>query len=147
MLNYINTLLYNHETVKMMFIFSVVSFFAILLLLPIAIVMIPENYFIHHKRNNSMEKKKNVIFHYLFLIGKNILGAILFIAGLFMFFFPGQGLVTMLVGLMLLNFPGKEKLEFKIIKIPSVLKAINWIRIKADKCVLEVVEPEEFPKS
>ena len=45
---------------------------------------------------------------------------------------PGQGLLTILVGLMLSDYPGKFKLEKKIIKTNLILKTINWYRNKSN---------------
>jgi hypothetical protein len=36
-------------------------------------------------------------------------------------------------GLLLINYPGKYKLEQKLLEIPSVFRALNWIRVKANK--------------
>ena len=41
---------------------------------------------------------------------------------------PGQGVLTILAGLALLDFPGKRALELKILKRPSILGAVNWLR-------------------
>jgi len=46
---------------------------------------------------------------------------------------PGQGLLTIVTGLLLINYPGKYKLEQKLVAIPSVFRALNWIRVKANK--------------
>ncbi len=46
---------------------------------------------------------------------------------------PGQGLLTILLGVMLLDFPGKRRLEFKIISRPKVFRAINRLRARFDK--------------
>ena len=45
---------------------------------------------------------------------------------------PGQGLLTILVGLMLSDYPGKFKLRKRIIKTNLVLKTINWYRTKSN---------------
>jgi hypothetical protein len=58
-----------------------------------------------------------------------------------MLLLPGQGLITILIGLMFLNFPGKLALERRIIQQPTLLRAINWIRAKADKPVLQAPKP------
>jgi hypothetical protein len=42
---------------------------------------------------------------------KNVLGAVLILAGVTMLFFPGQGIITILVGITLLNFPGEMALD------------------------------------
>ena len=59
---------------------------------------------------------------------KKILGALLVILGLLMLFTPGQGLVTLLVGLLLMNFPGKYQLERWLVGRPGVMNALNWLR-------------------
>ena len=51
---------------------------------------------------------------------------------------PGQGLFTIIIGLMLSNYPGKYFIERKFIALPSVLKTINWLRKKSNKPPLEV---------
>ena len=64
------------------------------------------------------------------LIGKNIagyatvaLGIVLALPGV-----PGQGLLLILIGLTLLNFPGKRRLERQLIRRASVLRVINRLR-------------------
>jgi len=42
---------------------------------------------------------------------KNLLGVLLFMLGLIMLVTPGQGILTLLFGLMLMNFPGKYRVE------------------------------------
>ena len=66
-------------------------------------------------------------------IAKIILGVALLICGIVMLVLPGQGLITMLIGLSLLPFPGKDKLEQRILVRQSVRSSLNWIRLKAKK--------------
>jgi len=51
---------------------------------------------------------------------------------------PGQGILTILIGLSLLDFPGKRNLELKLIRLRTVRKAINWIRARAQQPPLEL---------
>jgi hypothetical protein len=44
---------------------------------------------------------------------------------------PGQGLLTIFLGLFVMNFPGKRALEVLFLRIPGVLRRLNWIRAKA----------------
>jgi hypothetical protein len=74
----------------------------------------------------------------LSIIIKNILGYALIIGGILMLVLPGQGLFTIMIGLMLSNYPGKYFIEKRFIAIPSVLKTINWLRKKSDKPPLEI---------
>jgi hypothetical protein len=43
---------------------------------------------------------------------------------------PGQGILTMLIGISLVDFPGKRQLERKLIGQPAVLNTINRVREK-----------------
>ena len=65
------------------------------------------------------------------LIGKNLLGAILLAGGLIMLFVPGQGLLTMAMGLLLLDYPGKFALERRVARQRSVQSGLNWLRARA----------------
>ena len=55
-----------------------------------------------------------------------------------MLILPGQGLFTIIIGLLLSNYPGKYKIEKKVIGIPSVLKSINWLRKKTNKPPIKI---------
>ena len=93
---------------------------------------IPHDYFLDDKRGISKYKNKNPIFWIITLALKNIIGYCLIMGGILMLVLPGQGLLTILVGLMLSDYPGKFKLEKRIIKTNLVLKTINWYRIKSN---------------
>lgn len=73
-----------------------------------------------------------------------------------MLFTPGPGVLTILIGVMLLNFPGKRRLERKLVERPRVLEAINRLRARFGKAplILEVGQdqtgrrgPREMVKS
>ena len=51
---------------------------------------------------------------------------------------PGQGLFTIFMGLILSNYPGKYKLERKLISILGILKLVNWLGEKANKPPLDI---------
>jgi hypothetical protein len=51
---------------------------------------------------------------------------------------PGQGLLTILMGLALTNFPGKYTLERRLVRLPSVAGGLNRIRALAGKPELEI---------
>lgn len=93
--------------------------------------LIPSDYFI--KRNAPKLKTNNIFLWYLILIIKNILGYSLIIGGIMMLVLPGQGLFTIIIGLMLSNYPGKYYIEKRFIEIPAIFKSINWLRAKSNK--------------
>ncbi len=70
------------------------------------------------------------------MIAKNLLGYIFVVAGTLMLVLPGQGLLTILVGIMFLNFRGKYELERWIVSRQPVLGSINWIRRRAGRAPL-----------
>ena len=66
-------------------------------------------------------------------MGKNLIGYGLIVAGLLMLFLPGQGILTLVMGLLLVDYPGKFRLERKLVKTPAILNSLNWLRKKAKK--------------
>jgi hypothetical protein len=74
------------------------------------------------------------------IIGKNILGILLVVLGIILSIpgVPGQGLLTVLLGIMLLDFPGKSRLEQKLLSRPSIVKTINRVRERFKKPPLEL---------
>jgi hypothetical protein len=62
-----------------------------------------------------------------------VAGWFLVTAGVAMLFLPGQGLITLLIGLTIISFPGKHRLFRHLIRKPKLQKALNWIRAKRDK--------------
>ena len=92
---------------------------------------IPYDYFLNDKREMSHYKDNNPILWIITLALKNLVGYCLILGGILMLILPGQGLLTILVGLMLSDYPGKFKLEKRIIKTSLVLKTVNWYRAKS----------------
>ena len=93
--------------------------------------LIPEDYFINKK--DSKIKTSNIFIWYIVLIFKNLIGYSLILGGIMMLVLPGQGLFTIIIGLMMSNYPGKYIIEKKFIAIPTILKSINWLRRKSNK--------------
>jgi UPF0716 family protein affecting phage T7 exclusion len=61
------------------------------------------------------------------------LGFVLLIAGIIMLITPGQGVISIVLGLFLMEFPGKRNLELKLINNDATFKTLNWLRSKAGK--------------
>ena len=101
------------------------------------IAQIPEDYFLRSKRQPSKWREQKPILRFVVMFGKNLIGLSLIIGGLLMLFLPGQGLLTVVTGLLLVNYPGKYKLEQKLSSMPSIFRALNWIRLKANKPPLQ----------
>jgi hypothetical protein len=73
-------------------------------------------------------------------IGKNLAGLVVVALGIIMALpgVPGQGILTALIGLTLLDFPGKRALERKLIARQPVMKAINRLRSRFHRPALEL---------
>lgn len=120
--------------------FSVVSFFATLIAIPFIVARIPTEYFIRDHKKSAGDNRRTPL-NLFWLVLKNILGVIFILAGLAMLVLPGQGVLTMLLGIMLMNFPGKLALERYFIRQPTVFKALNWMRARANRPALIVDVP------
>ena len=102
------------------------------------VAQIPENYFLHETRHPSLWKVKTPILRLMILVIKNVLGAFLIIGGLMMLVLPGQGLLTIVTGFLFVDYPGKFKLERKMVSYPAILNSLNWIRSKSNKAPLKI---------
>lgn len=107
---------------------GVVSLVATILLLPFLVVRIPPDYFRHQHRHPGSPGYRHPVVHHAIVLFKNSLGVVLILAGIAMLVLPGQGLLTLLIGLMLTDFPGKYSMEKRLVAQPGVLKAVNWLR-------------------
>lgn len=107
------------------------SLVATVLLMPFLAVRIPPDYFRHRHRTHDYARDRHPLVHHTLVVLKNALGIALILAGLAMLLLPGQGLLTLLIGLMLTDFPGKYTLEKRLIGQPGVLRGVNWLRARA----------------
>jgi len=100
----------------------------------VVLIKLPDTYF---KASHGREfwAERHPVLRWSGLIGKNLLGAFLVLLGIVMSLpgVPGQGVLTILLGVMLLDFPGKRGLELKLVSRPKVLHTINRIRQKFDR--------------
>ena len=116
---------------------SAVFFIGTLIAIPFILVRLPPNYFDERHPRRWMPNR-NPVLRLLGLIVKNAVGAVFLAVGIALLFLPGQGILTILLGISLMDFPGKRYCERKIVGQPAVLKAINALRAKYDKPPLTV---------
>lgn len=114
-------------------LFSVITFIASLLIIPVIVSRIPDDYFVNRERYRSQFKRLHPVAYIALLIVKNLFGGLIVLSGIAMLVLPGQGILTVLIGISLMNFPGKYTLERRLVSQPRVFKAINWIRKRAGK--------------
>ncbi len=119
---------------------SVFMFVGTLIAIPVILMRLPADYFDVRKPRPWMENHHPIL-RLLGHIVKNVVGAIFLFAGFLMLFLPGQGVLTMLIGLSLIEFPGKRRVEAKIVGQSTVLSTINAMRAKFDKPPL-IIAPD-----
>jgi hypothetical protein len=63
---------------------------------------------------------------------RNLLGLALMLVGVLLALpgIPGQGFLTVLIGLMLVDFPGRRRLERRLVAWPGVLATMNRVRAR-----------------
>jgi hypothetical protein len=99
----------------------------------IAIVRLPADYFsrpgppVQHTRTSTLRR-----------IARNLLGILLIAVGVVLSVpgIPGQGVLTILLGVMLVDFPGRWKAERWLVSRPGVLATMNTLRRKFGKPAL-----------
>jgi hypothetical protein len=112
--------------------FTVITIIASYGLIVIGMIKIPADYF-SSTYVREIKQDKHFSVRWAAFIIKNIVGFLLIIAGVVMIFTPGPGVPTILLGLILMDIPGKRPLEAKLIQRPMVLSAVNELRAKYNK--------------
>lgn len=112
---------------------SLLSAIATVLAMPWVVTRLPDDYFNHPERESWRQSNSEPLVALLLGLLKNAVGAVLLALGALMLFTPGQGLLTILAGLLLMNFPGKYRLERWLVQRPGVLRSLNWLRTRRGK--------------
>lgn len=115
------------------------SFFLNLAIVSVILVKLPKDHF-NKKRKTKFWSGPHPALNAAKVIGKNILGVLLVALGVVLSLpgVPGQGLLTILLGVMLLDFPGREHLEQKLLSRPAIVNTINRLRGRFGKPPLEL---------
>ena len=96
------------------------------------VVGLPSDFFV---RAQGTRPAHRVFLHLTLVVAKNLLGVIVCVAGFVMALplVPGPGVLFMLVGLGLVDFPGKRSLELRLLREPHVLSSVNKMRARFRK--------------
>jgi hypothetical protein len=124
----------------------VVSLAVTVLVLGGILIRLPATYFLdHHRRDLWIDHHPCI--RWTGILTKNALGLGLVLLGLLLSLpgVPGQGLLTILLGLILLDFPGKRHLERSILSRPGVLQRVNRLRRRYGRPPLCLQEPNAPP--
>lgn len=95
---------------------------------------LPADFFMHERRPLPLPGRA-LWLRLLVGLAKNLLGVALIGLGLVMSLpgVPGQGLLTILLGVMLVDFPGKHRVERALVRRRFVHTALNTLRRRFDR--------------
>lgn len=125
---------------------SFFTFFLSLLLIPWIVGMLSQDCFI---KLGSKEKHPRPLslLSLLITLLRHILGGLLILAGICMLFLPGQGLLTIILGGLMISFPGKERLINQLVAQPKMQRSMDWLRMKRGKTAFDwPVSREKVPR-
>ncbi len=133
------TSLVSTAALEFLFLLSIVGFVGSVIAIPWILIRLPRDYFCEsHPR--TWLKDRHPVLRLIALALKNFVGWILLLGGIAMLVLPGQGLLTILIGVSLMDFPGKRAIERKLVSRPLVLQAINRVRQRFDRPPLLIEE-------
>ncbi len=112
---------------------SLATFVLSLVALPWFVARLAPNHFEDPYPPRAAWRDEHPLVVLVLVVLKNTLGALLVLGGFAMLVLPGQGLLTMLAGLVLLDLPGKRAFERRLVARPRVLAALNWLRRRAGR--------------
>ena len=114
---------------------AVATFVGSLAAAGVALLFLPTDFFVRHSEPQLTRPQS--VGGWAWRIGHNIAGVVILIAGIVMIFTPGQGLLSILLGLILIDFPGKHAVVRRILRNGKVVAAANRWRAKFGKPALE----------
>ena len=124
----------------------VVTFTLSLLVVAVILVRLPATFFLDSPERGFWGERSRSI-RWAGVVLKNLAGVMLIVLGIALSLpgVPGQGALTILIGIILVDFPGKRRLERKIVGRPTVLAAINRLRARYNRpprVVEDAAKPE-----
>ncbi|WP_163336865.1 PGPGW domain-containing protein [Desulfopila sp. IMCC35008] len=112
---------------------SLITFCISLLCIPWLVSQLPQNYFQNPKnKKETVVSKSHISYPIIFLL-RNLIGFVLFTAGIAMLFLPGQGIITMIIGIGVMSFPYKQYLIYRATRPATIQSTMDWIRKKTGK--------------
>jgi hypothetical protein len=130
-------LLSDPTTAAIAFGSSLALFVICLIAAPIVIARLPADYFV--RPPGPARPTRHPLLRAARRTLQNLVGAALLVAGVAMLVLPGQGVLTILAALSLLEFPGKRKLQRRMLGLPGVTRVANAIRRRSGAPPLQLV--------
>lgn len=112
---------------------SLLTFFGSLIAIPWVIARLPTDFFIRHRELVAERHERYPALAVIIFLVRNTVGLLLLLAGIAMLVLPGQGIITMVIGISFMDFPWKQRLVDNLVRRPRVVQLLNWIRRKEKK--------------
>lgn len=109
---------------------SMILSLAGLMLVPFVIARLPADFFLRLTLPPAPVLHRP---HPARVIGRNLLGMLLVVLGALLVPLPGPGALVALLGLALVDFPGKRRFLAWVLRGPAVWRSINWLRRRAGR--------------
>ena len=107
---------------------SVITSMVSLLVIPWLISKLPSDFFAKMRADHKIGNNNSALYDLILILLRNIFGVAFLIGGILMLFMPGQGILTIFLGISIMVFPGKRRLVNLLIEQKSVQHSLNWIR-------------------
>ncbi len=101
---------------------------------------LPSDFFVRPSGPRKAPRSQRAL-RWALAVAKNLLGVVLLLAGFIMALplMPGPGVLFILVGLGLVDFPGKRALELRLLREPRVLSSVNKMRARFGRSPIQTV--------
>jgi hypothetical protein len=105
-----------------------------------ALARLPADYFVNPEAQRPIDR--HPVLKVLAILVRNVSGYFLIVLGVLLSLpgVPGQGLLTVLMGVLLIDFPGKHRFVRWLVTRRPILVAVNKLRAKAGQPPFEVEE-------
>ena len=99
---------------------------------------LPADYFVNPDARLPIDR--HPVLKALAVVTRNVIGYVLIALGIVLSLpgVPGQGLLTVLMGVMLIDFPGKHRFQRWLVTRRPILSAVNRLRARAGQPPFEV---------
>lgn len=126
--------------------FTVITAFVSLAMVTWVVVRLPADYFVS-ERSAGRWNQSHALIRWPMLILQHFFGVALIVLGIIMALpgVPGQGFLTVMVGVMMLEFPGKRRLEAWVLRRRGVSTGINKMRVRFGREPLQLDNPPAVP--
>jgi len=112
-------------------------------LLPLIILRLPSDFL---SGNGNVEKRRFPRMKFrsrFYAMNRNLIGGLLILAGFAMLLAPGQGMIFILVGLGVMDFPQKKEMLMCLARQRHVLGAINRFRERFHRSPLRLPQDND----